>query len=467
MVDLRTGVRMIEPAEGLARIEGFPFHLLSWVGADGYPMSAAVDGEVDAAAGNVRFTMAAGLELPLDGEISLTGSHIRPQPGVGYDQRRHVTIWGRVSAGDDGRLVFRPHAAWGWDESDIPFPEYVERQVGQSERYLARLSEELGRTVRPRLSLGWLILRSTRLPFLSATFVPVLVGLAIAALHGFFEPLTAVLTLVGAASVHLGLNVANDVFDARLGADEKNVNPTQYSGGSRVIQYGLVSLRSMALISAACYALAIVCGLLLLWLRPSVELLAIGVIGVLVSFFYTAPPFKLVYRGLGEIAVALGFGPLMLLGAYVVQTGGPLAVEPIVASLPIALLVALILYANEVPDAPADARAGKRTLPVRLPRTTVVNLYYLLAIVAFGIIAGGVLAGVLPIPTLLALLPLPLAIRVRDGLAAHYDQPYALMGILGVNVRLHLYVGGLMLLAYVVVLALAALVPGVPLFLWR
>jgi 1,4-dihydroxy-2-naphthoate polyprenyltransferase len=467
MVDLRAGVRMLEPAIGLSRLAEFPFHLLAWVGADGYPLSAAVQAEIELASGAVVLSPPAGVELSLDGELSLTGSHIRPQPGIGYDERRHVTVWGRATATSDGRLSFSAHAAWGWDESDIPFPEYVERQVGQSQRYLARLSGELGRTVRPRLSLGWLVLRSTRLPFLSATFVPVAVGIAIAALHGFFEPLAALITLIGAAAVHLGLNVANDVFDARLGADEKNVNPTQYSGGSRVIQYGLVPLRTMALISLACYAIAIGAGLLLLWLRPSVELLAIGVIGILVSFFYTAPPLKLVYRGLGEIAVALGFGPLMLLGAYVVQSGGPLAIEPFVASLPIALLVTMILYANEVPDAPADARAGKRTLPVRLPRATVINLYYLLALAAFAIIAGGVLAGILPVPALIALVPLPLALRVRDGLVAYYDQPYGLMAVLGTNVRLHLYVGLLMLGAYMVVLALAALAPGVPLFLWR
>ncbi|HEY7600401.1 MAG TPA: prenyltransferase [Candidatus Limnocylindrales bacterium] len=467
MVDLRTGVRMIPTADGLARLAGFPFQLLTWVGADGYPVSAAVQASIDAAAGGASFDPPAGLDIPTGTEISLTGSHIRPVPGVGYDQRRHVTVWGHAAPAADARLAFTAHAAWGWDESEIPFPEYVERQVGQSRRYLARLSAELGRTIRPRLSLGWLILRSTRLPFLSATFVPVLVGLAIAALHGFFEPLPAVLTLVGAAAVHLALNVANDVFDARSGADELNVNPTQYSGGSRVIQYGLVSLRGMALISLGCYAVALACGLALLALRPSVELLVIGVIGLLVSVFYTAPPFKLVYRGLGEVAVALGFGPLMLVGAYVVQSGGRLALEPVLASLPIALLVALILYVNEVPDVPADARAGKRTLPVRLPRTTIVNGFWLAALAAFAAIGAGVLAGVLPIPTLLALLPLPLVSRVRDGLASHYDQPYALMAVMGTNVRLHMYVGGLLLTGYLVTLVIAALAPGVPLFLWR
>lgn len=464
-MDLRAGVAMIEPIEGLQRLATFPFALLTFVGEDGYPLSVAVEAQVDSEAGTVCLTPPAGLDVPLEREISLTGSHIRPQPGFGYDERRHVTVWGRADRGEGGRLTVQPTAAWGWDEASIPFPEYVERTVGQSKRYLARLSEELGRPVRPRLSLGWLTLRATRLPFLSATFIPVAIGLAIAAWHGFFDLPSVLLTLVGAGAAHLGLNVANDVFDARLGADDKNVNPTQYSGGSRVIQYGLVSLRRMTLISAAFYAIAVAVGLVLLLTRWSPALLVIGVLGVLLSLAYTAPPFKLVYRGLGEITTAVGFGPLMLLGAYVVQSQGAIPLEPIIASLPIAILVALILYVNEVPDRPADARAGKRTLPVRLSRPQVINGYLLAALAAFVIIALGVVAGVLPIPALLALVALPLVRRVYDGLQQNYESPYGLMAVMAVNIRVHLLVGVLLLAAYLVAITVAAFAPGVPLFL--
>ena len=245
-MDVRSGVSTFSAEEGLRRLADFPFALLTWAGADGYPVSTAVDASVDAEAGVVTFIAPAGIDVPAGRELSLTGSHIRPQPGVGYDERRHVTVWGVPSATASGRLAIAPTAAWGWDESSIPFPEYVERQVGQSRRYLARLSAESGRSIRPRLSLAWLTLRATRLPFLSATFIPVAIGLAIAAAQGYFDLFSAVLTIIGAAAVHLGLNVANDVFDTQLGADDRNINPTQFSGGSRVIQYGLVSFRGMA-----------------------------------------------------------------------------------------------------------------------------------------------------------------------------------------------------------------------------
>src|SRR5438876_549645 len=88
---------------------------------------------------------------------------------------------------------------------------------------------------------------------LSATIVPVVLGIAIAARQGSVDLLTAALTVVGAAFVQLGLNVANDVFDSSLGADDANVTPTQFSGGSRVIQYGLVSFRQMASIATTFY----------------------------------------------------------------------------------------------------------------------------------------------------------------------------------------------------------------------
>ena len=454
---------VLDASEGLAKLATYPFQILAFIGPDGYPVSVAVEATTDPASGVVSFGAPAGLTVPADADVSLTGSHIRPQPGYGYDERRHVTIWGRAAT-DGGRVTFRAARAWGWDESEVSFFEYSERSLAQSRRYFDSLSAERGTPVKPRLSFGWLALRTTRLPFLTATFVPVILGIAIAARQGAFDLVTAVLTVVGAAFVQLGLNVANDVFDTVQGADDANVTPTQFSGGSRVIQYGLVSLRQMAGLATLFYLAAALIGLLLLALRGSPALLAIGVIGFIVSIGYTAPPLKLVYRGLGEIAVAIGFGPLMLLGAYVVQTRGALSWEPFVASLPIALLVALILYVNEIPDRRSDARAGKRTLPVRLPKATVVNGYRAAAVASYAILVGGVAVGVLPIPALLALLTIPLALRVSRGLEPNYDNPYGLMAVMGVNVKVHLYAGLLLLAGYLVVLVAGALAPSVNLF---
>ncbi|HEX5395587.1 MAG TPA: prenyltransferase, partial [Candidatus Limnocylindria bacterium] len=191
------------------------------------------------------------------------------------------------------------------------------------------------------------------------------------------------------------------------------------------------------------------------WMRPSLALLLIGIAGVVVDYSYTGPPLKLVYRGLGEVAVAVGFGPIMLLGAYAVQTGA-VSWEPFVASLPVAILIALILYVNEIPDRRSDASAGKRTLVVRLSPRTVTRIYLVAAVLAFVLIVLAVAAGIMPWPTLIALAAVPLAVRVHSGIQQHYDSPYTLMSVMGTNVKLHLYVGLLLLAGYLVTLAAVA-----------
>ena len=454
----------LDARAGLDKPPTYPFAVLTWVDDAGYPLSVAIEPTFESDRPAASFTAPAGLPVPTDREISLSGSHIRPQPGYGYDERRHVTVWGRASVVGE-RVTMTGGRAWGWDEAEVPFFEYSERSTGQSRKYFDALSRERGTPVKPRLSLGFLALRTTRLPFLTATIVPVVLGIAIAASHGSFDLATALLTVVGASLAQLAINVSNDVFDTAQGADDVNVTPTQFSGGSRVIQYGLVTFRQMATLGMALYLAAAVVGLALLAMRGSIELLVIGVVGFVVGLGYTAPPLKFVYRGLGEIAVAIGFGPLMLLGAYVVQTQGALRWEPFVASIPVALLVALILYVNEIPDRRADARAGKRTLPVRFSPATVVTGYRVAAATAYVVVALGVIAGILPMPTLLILLSIPLALRVSRGLLPNYDNPYGLMAVMGVNIKLHVVAGVTLIMAYAIVMLAAVLTPGVDLFL--
>ena len=434
--------------EDLERLATYPHVVVSWVGDDGYPTSVATGFEVDLDAGSVSLAPTAD-PIPEDRDVNVMGSHIRPQPGVGYDQRRYLQLWGRL----EGR-VLAPTRAWGWDENEIPFFEYSERSVPQSRKYLADLSVEKGRPIRPRLSPFWLVLRTTRLPFLSATAVPVLLGIAVAAHHGFFTWWTALLTLIGGSLAHLAINVTNDIFDTLSGADDANTTPTQFSGGSRVAVYDLVTIRGLAAIAIGLFGAAAAMGLALVAITGSMLLLWIGVAGIVVGVAYTAPPLKLVYRGLGEIAVALGFGPIMLLGAYVVQTGR-LAWEPAVLSLVPGILIALILYVNEIPDRRSDAVAGKRTLPVRFGPEVVRTGYLAGVAIAFAIIVVGVAAGLMPLAALIALAAVPLALKVHRGLRVHYDSPYTLMVVMGQNVNLNLVVGGLLLIAYLVTIVAA------------
>ncbi len=444
--------------------ERFNHAVIAFVGDDGYPLSVATGFRAEPERGVVLLDDVAGAEVqPPEGErVNVVFSHIRPQPGVGYDERRYVSLWGALRR-DNGHLELRPDRVQQWDEQEMSFFEFSERGVPQARRYMKRLSAETGRDVRPRLSFGWLFLRATRLPFLSATLVPVLLGIAVAALADDFSFWVALLTLIGGACIHLGVNVANDIFDTRSGADQANVNPTQFSGGSRVILYGLLSMRQMVLLSIGFYGIGIGIGIALAAWRGW-ELLWIGVAGALISVFYTAPPLKLVHRGMGEIAVALGFGPIMALGAYFVQTG-EYDREPLLASIPVGILIALILYVNEVPDRPADASVGKRTLPVRLSREAVVRGYVGAVAVTFALIAALAVAGLTARPTLIALAAAPLALPVVRTLRESYDNPYALMPAMGRNIQLHVVTGALLILGYVIAIVADAALEDPPMFL--
>jgi 1,4-dihydroxy-2-naphthoate octaprenyltransferase len=439
--------------------------VIAFIDDDGYPLSVATGFEPVPDRGVVLLDAVTGegVTPPEGKEVNVVFSHIRPQPGQGYDERRYVSLWGTLRR-TNGHLELLPARVQHWDEQEMSFFEYSERGVPQAQRYMEKLSRELGRPVKPKLSTGWLFLRATRLPFLTATIVPIGLGIAVAAFHGEWHWWLAILTILAGACVHLGLNVANDVFDTTSGADSANVNPTQFSGGSRVILYGLLSLRQMVLLMLGLYAVGLGIGLYLAITRAFWPLFWLGAAGVFISIFYTAPPFRLVHRGVGEICVALGFGPIMTLGAYYVQARH-WSWEALYASLPVAILIALVLYMNEVPDRPGDSAAGKRTLPVRLSQRAVLGGFVGAVAVAFGLILGGSLSGVLVRPAIIALAAAPLGATVYKGFRDHYDEPYALMPFMAKNIQLHLATGFLLIVGYVIAIVASHSMTHPPFFL--
>lgn len=437
----------VRQAALLEDVAGFSHAVLAFIDETGYPLSVAAEFAADPDAGVIRLRRPVAPVLPADGtEVNVTFSHIRPQPGVGYDERRYITVWGQVRSTDD-LLEVVPERSHGWDEQRMSFFELCERSVPVAHAYMRKLSAEQGREVKATLSWGWLFFLATRVPFLTATIVPVMLGAVVARSHDFSAWWLTALALVGAAAIHLGLNVTNDVADATSGADEANVNPTMFSGGSRMIQYGLVSLRWMKAAAATLYAVGTAIGLYLAFTR-GIELLWIGAAGIFLSIFYSAAPLRLVHRGLGEICVALGFGPIMVLGSYFV-VAQRLSFEAFYASLPVALLIMLVLYVNQIPDRRADEKAGKRTIVVRLPPRAIVAGYGTFAGLTFLLIAIGALTGLMPSWTLIALITIPLAIQVYRALDPHYNDPYALMGPMGKNIGLHFTTGILLIAGYV------------------
>jgi 1,4-dihydroxy-2-naphthoate octaprenyltransferase len=300
----------------------------------------------------------------------------------------------------------------------------------------------------PQPSKMALFINAARLPFLTATAIPVLLGTAIAWKDGFLNLPLFFLTLIGACCFHLGANLINDYFDFGSGADNANLTPTPFSGGSRVIQRGLMAPTGVRNLALLFYVTGAVIGLVLTAVRGP-ELLVFGAAGFLAGFLYTAPPLRLAHRGLGEIMVGLGFGPIIVLGAYFVQTGR-LSAEAFFASIPVALLIVAVLYINEIPDKLWDAKAGKRTLVVRLSSPASITGYLVIVLAAYAIIVAGVIARVMPVATLLGLLTLPMALNAFKTLQRNFAYPYRLIPANATTIFLHLLTGLLLFAGYVV-----------------
>ena len=266
---------------------------------------------------------------------------------------------------------------------------------------------------------------ATRPGFLVAAVIPVLIGLAAAGFEVVLDAVTAALTLLGAVLAHAGINVLNDVYDERAGCDAINADRVfPFTGGSRVIQNGVLSVADMAAYGWALMAVTVGIGLFLTALSGS-GLLVIGLAGLLIGWGYSAPPLRLSARGLGELSVGLGFGLIIPLGTAYVQTAVflPLAAW---GGLPFAFLIALVLYINQFPDRRADLASGKRNMVVRLGARRARLGYPLLVTAAYlSLIAGVAFAG-LPATSLVALPVLPLHLVAAWRFWGHAEDPQAL-----------------------------------------
>jgi len=295
-----------------------------------------------------------------------------------------------------------------------------------------------------------LLLKELRAEFLPASVMSVLLGAAIAhSKTGSFDPLLFALTLAGVIFIHLGANVANDYFDHRSGNDALNTQFVRpFTGGSRLIQDGLLSPRDVLALSLALFAAAIAIGAALTMLCGPYILL-FGIIGIASGFFYVAPPVHIASRGLGEIFIGLNFGILTVIGAYFVQTRTA-SWESLVASLPLAMLIAAIVFINEFQDMNADARVGKRTLVVRMGLPRAARAYGFIMLAPFVPVIAGAAAGLLPKTALLALGALPFALRAIAVARKNYASPKELAPANALTIVTHTLTGALMTIGYLI-----------------
>ncbi|MGD9395592.1 MAG: 1,4-dihydroxy-2-naphthoate octaprenyltransferase [Candidatus Thorarchaeota archaeon] len=294
-------------------------------------------------------------------------------------------------------------------------------------------------------------LAEMRAPFLTAAIVPVILGTCVAwASSGIFLIDVFLLTLIAGVFIHIGSNIANDYYDHKSGTDDINVDFVRpFTGGSRMIQRGWMSPREVFIEAMVFFVLGGGIGIYLAYTR-GLEVLILGIIGVGSGFFYTAPPFRFVSRGYGEVFIGLNFGVLMTLGAYFVQTQ-VLAWEAIYPSIPVAILITAVLYINEFPDHDADRDAGKRTIVVRLGRQRAATGYAILMAFLYLSILVPILLTLTSWYTILGLATFPIAVLATRYALAHYDHPIPLTPAYAGTVANHLFTGLFLAWSYIII----------------
>ncbi|PZC41172.1 MAG: 1,4-dihydroxy-2-naphthoate octaprenyltransferase [Chloroflexi bacterium] len=210
-----------------------------------------------------------------------------------------------------------------------------------------------------------------RAPFLTATIVPILLGSSIAYWQfNAFNWGIFCLTFFGAIFAHCGTNMMNDYFDHTSRNDETNKLFSPFNGGSRIIQSGLMSP-----VNVLIYAILFFIGTIAIGLKLNSDvhgsffaispLIYLGIIGVFLGIMYTGF-LRLSYNGLGDIAVFLGFGPLMVYGAGYMQNQSVDVPTTLLFSIPVGILIALVLFINCFQDYNADKATNKNSWVVKL-----------------------------------------------------------------------------------------------------
>ncbi len=247
--------------------------------------------------------------------------------------------------------------------------------------------------------------------FLYAGLLPYLLGASWAyAMGGAFVTEIFWLGLAGVILAVIGVEAFNEYFDSRMGTD-RVFNPEDLPPMSDAVLW----------LGVAAFAGALAVGVYLT-IVGGWPILAFALLGGAAAIFYVAPPVRWAYRGLGELVIALSYGPWMVLGSLYLHTR-TVSLSALWASLVPGLLIMSLAVINAIPDYHQDSLVGKRNLVVRLGRARAVWLYLALAAAGLMVVVAGVAAGVFPVACLLALIALPMLVASARCAVRTYDSP--------------------------------------------
>jgi 1,4-dihydroxy-2-naphthoate octaprenyltransferase len=267
----------------------------------------------------------------------------------------------------------------------------------------------------------------------TASVIPVLIGTLLAVREGEFSFALLLLVVSASVIVHAGSNLVNDYYDYVNGADK----PAALGRGG-YIQRGIIPARAILIFGLVLFVVATGIGLLIVYL-VGWPVLLFALPSLAAAYFYTGGPKPLGYVALGEATVFLFMGPVIVVGAYYVQTGA-VSWAALLISLPVGLLVTAILQANNIRDIADDTEAGKRTLATYIGRRWANREYIALLFGAYAAVLLIAAGGAVPAGILIVFLTLPRAIELAR-IVMQRDEARALNAALRQTAGLHLQFG--------------------------
>ena len=271
------------------------------------------------------------------------------------------------------------------------------------------------------------------------SLISVSVGTLLAAEEGSVSWAWFAITAIGITLFHATANLINDYFDTLYGIDQEDSPTAKYR--PQPILSGMLTPRQVLGEAVILLVLTVAIGLTVAIVR-SWHVLWIGIIGLFTSICYTAGPVKFKYRALGEFAVFMMWGPLMIEGAYAVQRQA-LSMKALYISIPFGVLVALVLFANNMRDIAYDSRHKVKTVSIMLGSRKSYTLFAGLIVLAYAYVLGMIIMGIMSLWGLLIFLSLPKAVSLlktfnekipdmADALTAQFDTVFGILLILAI-----------------------------------
>ncbi|WP_110114229.1 1,4-dihydroxy-2-naphthoate polyprenyltransferase [Bacillus sp. CGMCC 1.16541] len=257
-------------------------------------------------------------------------------------------------------------------------------------------------------SRGKVLWQLTRPHTLTAAFVPVLIGTALAMFYTMIHVPLFIAMLVACLLIQAATNMFNEYYDYKRGLDTAE----SVGIGGAIVRDGFKPSTVLNL-ALGCYGLALLLGVYIC-MNTSWWLAAVGLVCMAAGYFYTGGPLPIAYTPFGELAAGLFMGLTIILISFFIQTN-TVTMESILVSIPIAILVGAILLANNIRDLDGDKEFGRKTIAILLGRTGAIYLLASMFIVSYVWVIGLVLVGYASAWIFLVFLSIPKPIKAIKG----------------------------------------------------